>query len=80
MGVGRSVGGRELHSFGCGLGRSPPRWMGGWMARAYFHLPSFGEENPFLTLISFSIPPSLPLSISLLPFLAHLRDRHDVLC
>lgn len=42
------------------------------MARAYFHLPSFGEENPFLTLISFSslpslLPPSFPPSSPLFP-------------
>ena len=59
---------RELHSFGCGLRGSLTdrrKWEGGgWIVEGTRSLSSaagFGEENPFLTLISFSILLSSPL-------------------
>ena len=49
---------RELHSFGCGL-------CGSEGTRSLSSAAGFGEENPFLTLISFSILLSSPLFFSL---------------
>ena len=57
------------------------------MARAYFHLPSFGEENPFLTLISFSslpplfppsVPPPLPSFPSLLIYVTDMMSSAEL--
>ena len=62
-----------------------PRWLAG--TRAYFHLPSFGEENPFLTLISFSslpslfppsVPPPLPSFPSLLIYVTDMMSSAEL--
>ena len=71
----------ELHSFGCGLlarslvGRTDGRRVDrGRHAPPHFHLPSFGEENPFLTLISLSSLSSLSLRPSFPSLLIYVTD------